>query len=370
MHHGSKDLLQATQMLSIPTKPQQPRSKKIRVGLAGLGKFGCNHAEILAHCPKAELTAVCDTDAIALEKQLERHRHSRGYRSFEDLIADSQLDAIVIATPEHLHHAHALAAIRAGHSVFLEKPIASRLQDAEELRQASRAAKTIFQIGFVLRYEASHVKLKQEIATGSFGEIISIRAKRNCSRQWAKFHLDHGHTIYETLIHDLDLMLWLTDSQPERVMAMEREPKTYQYSEALNALIHFRNGSLGIVESSWFVPDGSPLNVSTELWKGTIDAELEVVGSQRTAKLRLLDAPLQIWSEHASESIDVGLWPLLHGSISGALRDELYDFIECVQEQRASTIANLDDAIEGLRMAEAIQSAASSGRTLKLLNEQ
>jgi predicted dehydrogenase len=369
MHHGSTDSIHATQMNSSPAKPQQPRSKQIRIGLAGLGKFGCNHAEILAHCPEAELAAVCDTDTTALEKQLERHPQSRGYQSFNDLIADPQLDAIVIATPEHLHHEHALAAIRAGHSVFLEKPMASSLQDAEELRQASQAASVILQIGFVLRYEASHVKLKQEIDTGSFGEIISIRAKRNCSRQWARFHLDYGHTIYETLIHDLDLMLWLTNSQPERVMAMERKPKTYQYSEALSALIHFKNGSLGVVESSWFVPEGSPLNVTTETWQGTIDAELEVVGSQRTAKLRLLDAPLQIWSEQASQSIDVGLWPLLHGSIGGALRDELYDFVRCVREQRTSTIANLDDAVEGLRMAEAIQSAAASGSVLKLPNQ-
>lgn len=346
--------------------PHQPQSQKLQIGLAGLGKFGSQHAEILAQCPEIELSAVCDTDASALRRQLQKHPQSRGYQSFEDFIADPQLDAIVIVTPEHLHHQQALAAMSTGRPVFLEKPMASRLKDAEQLRQVSQAANVALQIGFLLRYEANHTKLKQEISNGSFGEIVSIRVKRNCSKQWAQFHLNVGHTIYETLIHDLDLMLWLTNSRAERVMAIERQPSTYNYSEAISALIQFRNGSLGLAESSWFVPDGSPRNVTTGEWQGTIDAELEVVGSQRTAKLRLLDAPLQIWSQRASESVDVGLWPLLHGSIGGALRSELADFVDCVREQRSSSIANLDDAVEGLRIAEAIQSAAAQGCMVNL----
>lgn len=353
-------------MNTAQARPPISHPRQVRIGLAGLGKFGCQHADILARCPEADLAAVCDADTAALQRQLQRYGQSRAYQCFEDLISDPQLDAIVIATPEHLHYQHALAAIEAGRSVFLEKPIASNLQDAEQLRQASQAANVILQIGFILRYEANHAKLKQEIATGSFGEIVSIRAKRNCSHQWAKFHLDLGHTIYETLIHDLDLMLWLTNSRAERVMAIERQTKAYKYSEAITALIHFSNGTLALAESSWFVPDGSPVNVTAGEWQGTIDAELEVVGSRRTAKIRLLDTPLQIWSQHASESIDVGLWPLLHGRIGGALRDELADFVGCVREQRTSAVANLDDAVEGLRIAEAIQSAAAVGSMIQM----
>jgi len=350
---------------SEPTSPES-QLRSLHVGLAGLGKFGCQHADILADCPGAKLIAVCDIDATALERQLRRNGHLRGYQSFDKFINDSQLDAIVIATPEHLHHKHALAAIRKGYPVFLEKPIASNLEEAEQLRKASQEANTTLQIGLILRYEASHSKLKQEIANGSFGEIVSVRVKRNCSRQWARFHLDRGHTIYETLIHDLDLMLWLTDSRAERVMAIERESETYKNSEAITALIHFKNGTLGIAESSWFIPNGSPLNVTAGEWQGTIDAELEVVGTLRTAKLRLLDSPLQIWSQTCSESIDVGLWPLLQGSIGGALRRELTDFINCVREHRTSAVASLEDAVEGLRMAEAIKSAAATGSVVKL----
>ncbi len=341
-------------------------SRPLKIGLAGLGRFGCQHADIITQCPGVELAAVCDCDSSALHKQLQRPSQPRGYQSFEDFIADPHLDAIVIVTPEHLHHQHALAAISTGRPVFLEKPMAASLKAAEELKQASQAVNINLQIGFLLRYEASHAKLKQEIANGSFGEIVSIRVKRNCSKQWAHLHLSLGHTVYETLIHDLDLMLWLTNSRAERVMAMERQAGTYTYGEALTALIEFSNGSLGMAESSWFVPKGSPLNVTTGEWHGTIDAELEVVGSRRTAKLRLLDAPLQIWSQYASESVDVGLWPLLHGSIGGALRSELTDFIDCVREKRSSTVANLDDAVEGLRMAEAIQASAATGCVIRL----
>jgi predicted dehydrogenase len=125
------------------------------------------------------------------------------------------------------------------------------LKDAELLREVSKAANMALQIGFLLRYKASHTKLKQEITNGSFGEIVSIRVKRNCSKQWAQFHLNLGHTIYETLIHDLDLMLWLINSRPERVMAIERQPSTYNYSEAISALIRFQGRLKVCTGRSW-----------------------------------------------------------------------------------------------------------------------
>jgi len=347
--------------------PQGTMRLPIRIGLAGLGNFGRQHAAVLADLEGVELVALCDPDPEALGAQLQGlGLVGRRYERFEALIADPDLDAVVIATPEPLHHQHALAALATGRPVFLEKPMATTSAEAQELQQAAEAAGVLLQIGLVLRYEASHSLLRQEIASGRFGDLVSIRVKRNCSRPWAALHLNRVPTVYETLIHDLDLMLWLSGSRPEQVMAMQRSPGSYAHSEAMTALIQLRCGTLGLAESSWFVPSQAPANVTAGPWHGTIDAELEVVGTLRTARLRLLDTPLQIWSDQACEAVDTGLWPLLHGSIRGALRDQLADFTACVREGHPSQVASLDDAVEGLRLAEAIMTAASSGQPVHL----
>ena len=192
--------------------PCSSPSRSLRVGLAGLGQFGRQHAAVLSNLPDVELAGLCDSNAKALQAQLNQHPQARGYANLEDLARDPNLDAIVIATPEELHVSHGLIALESGRAVFLEKPMAATGGEAEHLRQTARAKGVHLQIGLLLRYEASHARLKQDIASGGFGELVSIRVKRNCSRPWADNHLNRGPTVLETLIHDLDLMLWLTGS--------------------------------------------------------------------------------------------------------------------------------------------------------------
>jgi predicted dehydrogenase len=106
-------------------------------------------------------------------------------------------------------------------AVFIEKPMASNSLEAAQLQQAARSAGVLLQIGLVLRYEESHTLLREEVALGHFGELVSIRVKRNCSRHWASKYLDRCPTVFETLIHDIDLMIWFSSSRAQIVMAME-----------------------------------------------------------------------------------------------------------------------------------------------------
>jgi hypothetical protein len=127
-----------------------------------------------------------------------------------------------------------------------------------------------------------------------------MRVKRNCSAAWFEGVADRAHIVFETLIHDIDLLLWFSGSQATRVMAMERRFGSHLSPEGCFALIQFASGCVGIAETSWFVPAQAPANVITDTWQGTIDAELAVVGTHRTAQLRLLDGPLQIWGEQGA----------------------------------------------------------------------
>jgi predicted dehydrogenase len=126
------------------------------------------------------------------------------------------------------------------------------------LQTAAAASGTLLHTGLIFRYELQHALLKEELAAGHFGELVSIRVKRNLSAAWFSAVADRAHTVFESLIHDLDLLLWLSSSPATRVMAMERRFGTHQSPEGCYAPIELASGCVAMVETSWFVPRQAP----------------------------------------------------------------------------------------------------------------
>ncbi len=338
----------------------------LNVALAGLGRFGQLHAAVLGQLPEVRLAALCDPDPAVLAAVADRHAVPAGarYADFGAMLdgAADRLDAVVIVTPEPLHAEQALAAIGRGLPVFVEKPLATSHEAGRQVADAAARAGLPLQVGFLLRFEAQHALLRAEIAAGRFGPLVTLRAKRNVSRAWFPAYGDRIHPVSETSIHDLDLLLWYAADAVDRVYAVERNLSGRRYPDACLALLRFAGGAVGLLETSWFVPAGAPANVLTPDWHGTIDAELEVVGRDRTARLRLLDAGLALWSPELTAQPEAGLWPELHGQIAGALREEVSHFLARVRDRAPSPVASVADAVVGLRVAEAIVESARTGR--------
>jgi predicted dehydrogenase len=334
---------------------------RVRVGIAGLGRFGKLHAATLAGLPGVEIVAVCDPDLAQVEAVRSRFGIARGHAYLDEMLDGGDLDAVFVVTPEQLHGEQAMQVVSRGLPLFLEKPLAATAEEGARIVEAANAAGLPIQLGFVVRFDAQHALLREEIASGSFGRIVSLRLKRNCSREWFPDYGDRVHTVYETSIHDIDLAVWLAGSHCTRVYAIDRNYSGHTYPDACYALLEFESGAVGMIETSWFVPQGAPANVLTGTWHGTIDAELEVVGTERTARFRLLDTGLAIWREDITHHPETGLWPEIGGAVAGALREQDRHFIERVRQRAGSAIASAEDAVEGLRIAEAIvQSAAQS----------
>ncbi|MCA9864048.1 MAG: Gfo/Idh/MocA family oxidoreductase [Thermomicrobiales bacterium] len=340
-------------------------SQQVRVGLAGLGRFGKLHASVLTSMPGVDLVAVCDPAQEEVATLQAQHPQLQGFAEVEELLANAAIDALFIVSPEPLHAQQALAALDRGVAVFVEKPLALTAVEAEAVARKADLVGLPLQVGFVLRFDVQHALLKAEIAGGGLGEIVSIRTKRNCSRAWFPNFGDRAHPVQETSIHDIDLLLWLLESPVRRVQAIERNRAGMTYPDGSWALLEFANGAVGIVESSWFVPDGAPANVVTPTWRGTIDAEIEVIGTRGSSRIRLLDGPLSFWTATYDAVPETGLWPELAGAVVGALRAEDAHYIERVRHKLPESTTSVADAIAGLRIGEAIV-AASSGNAVHL----
>lgn len=342
--------------------------RTIRVGVAGLGRFGKLHAAALLAMPGVEIAAVCDPVAEELVWAKAALGVEAGYTRFDRFLLHEAMDAIFLVTPEDQHAPMALAAIAHGLPVFMEKPLATSAQEGEAVVTAARDAGIYLQLGFVLRFDTQHAHLHDEIERGNFGQIVTMHARRNCSKAWFEIYGDRAHSVFETIIHDIDIALWFLQDRCERVYAVERHLTGHKYPDACVATLQFAGGAVVTLESSWMLPTRAPANVLTETWYGTIDAELNVTGVEQSARMRMLESGLEIWTGEVAQHPDAGLWPLVHGQIGGALRAEDEHFIQCVRMGQASKVASLDDALAGLRIAEAIVQSAAEGREVLLPN--
>lgn len=345
---------------------QGSSTDKVRVGLAGLGRFGKLHAGVLSRFPHVQIAAVCDPIQSEVDAAVARFDGAVGYTDIDAMLANADVDAFFLVTPEQFHNEHARKAIARGLPVFMEKPLATTAAEGAEIAKLAADAGVYLQIGFVLRFEMQHALLKEQIDAGRFGKIVSLRLKRNCSRAWFEVYGDRAHSVHETIVHDIDLAIWFTGSRASKVYAVERNVSGLTFPDATMAIVQFESGAMCALETSWLVPQHAPANVLTDTWHGTIDAELEINGTKQAARLRLLESGLQIWTDEVTKHPESGMWPELYGQVAGALREEDAHFIDRVMRGDASNVTSVDDAVEGLRIAEAIIESASTGREVSL----
>lgn len=221
-------------------KRPAPESR-LRIGVVGAGHFGRYHALKVAAHDRARLTGVFDPD-------LERAK-TVGWEAgapemaFETLLAIS--DAVIIAAPADAHYRLAAAALRAGRHVLVEKPIAATAGQAEELGMLANDRGLVLQVGHLERFSAAYQALK-----GKVGAPLYIEATRIAP---FKPRGTDVSVILDLMIHDLDLVLALVDSDIESVEAIGAAVAS-PHEDIANARLRFRNGAVATITASRISP--------------------------------------------------------------------------------------------------------------------
>ncbi len=209
------------------TTPQPATPNPIRVGIAGLGRSGWNiHARALGEMPDLfQVVAVSDLDEARRGEAVARFG-CRAYTAFESLIGDDGVDLVVVATPNHLHVEHTIAAAGAGRHVVCEKPFASCTEEVERVKAVDEKTDRVIAPFQNARFEAMFRRLCEVIASGVLGRIVEIRlGAHSFSRRWDWQTLREfgGGILRNTGPHFLDQMLVLFgDTQPEIFCRMDR----------------------------------------------------------------------------------------------------------------------------------------------------
>jgi predicted dehydrogenase len=222
----------------------------ISVGVVGLGYWGPNLLRGLMEVPGVDVRAVCDLDAERLSAFARRYPAATPTDHYEDLLADPQLDAIVIATPVFTHFELAGAALRAGKHTFVEKPFAPSTAQAEELIALASDRDLRLMCGQTFLYSPPVRAVKRLIDTNELGEIFFISS----SRVNLGLHQRDVSVIWDLGPHDFSILLHWLEEVPESITAIGRDSIVPGIHDVAFMTLQFPSGIVANVELSWLAP--------------------------------------------------------------------------------------------------------------------
>jgi predicted dehydrogenase len=317
--------------------------RTVRVGVVGLGYWGPNIARNLAALEGCELSWLCDADETARERAAGAFPTARVTGEPYELLEDSELDAVVLATPVPTHAELAIAVLGAGKHCFVEKPLATNAADAEAAVDAAAAARRVLMVGHLLEYHPAVARLKQLIDSDELGPLYYLYGNR---LNLGVLRSDEN-ALWSLGAHDVSVALHLIGEEPSECIAHGASYVRDGVEDVVFCFLRFPSGIVAHLHLSWLDPHK--------------ERRLTVVGSRRMATFddMLLERKLSVydkgfdedtrsWGEYITRSGDV-----FSPRIANAepLRLECEHFLECVR----SGTRPRSDGDSGLRVVRVLE---------------
>jgi UDP-N-acetyl-2-amino-2-deoxyglucuronate dehydrogenase len=261
--------------------PMVIRDRKIRFGIVGCGRIAANHIEaIKRQSAHAEISAVCDIDARALEAAVSK-TGAKGFADLTSLLTAGAVDVVSLCTPSGLHPVQGIEAARAGVHVVTEKPMATRLQDGWDLVRACDLEKVRLFVVKQNRRNATLQLLKRAIEAGRFGRIYMVNVNVFWTRpqsyydqaSWrGKWEMDGGAFMNQAS-HYVDLLSWLIgpiESLQAYTATMERR---IEAEDTGVVSVRWRSGALG------------SMNVTMLSFPKNFEGSITILGEKGTVRV-------------------------------------------------------------------------------------
>ncbi|MDQ1548123.1 MAG: myo-inositol 2-dehydrogenase / D-chiro-inositol 1-dehydrogenase [Actinomycetota bacterium] len=335
-----------------------PRKDTVRVGLIGAGRIAQVHAAAYQRIARGEIVVVTDPVIAAAERMSTEHGYALS-PTFQDILADDSIDAVLLATPNFLHAEQTIQALEAGKHVFCQKPIALTLEDANRVVDAANASDRHLQFGFMLRFTPPLPQLQARLANNELGSLIAAQAAVfgwEPSNEWFYDPKNGGGVILDTLVHFGDLVLWLF-GPADRVTTEGGAYKlegAKKFGSPDNAVVTVRHRS-GVISSMY---------VSWTAGRGNFT--LDVFGNDGSATVDLVHS--QALNLHIADKSrdDVGwqypdlLWDY------GYAGEQQYFVDRILGREDGSRVGSAGDARDALALMLAAQRSLDDGHTVEL----
>jgi predicted dehydrogenase len=324
-------------------------SRPVGLAIVGLGYWGPNLLRNAWEVDGARVVAICDPDERALAAHGRRYPDVRRTRSFEDVLADPEIDAVLIATPVRMHHEMSLSALRAGKHVFVEKPMAQSSEQCRELMETAGELGVVLMPGHTFLYSPPVRKIKALLDAGEIGDLFF----GTFSRVNLGIHQSDASVVRDLGPHDFSMLLyWL--GEPLFVRAIGRDSVGSGQLDVVFIDMGLPSGALVHMELSWLAP--------TKLRRTVLVGSGKMIVYEDTSseQVRVYDRGVDVieppsFGEYqlSYRSGDI-LSPRLDAD--EPLRVELQDFVAAVRDGTAP-LSNMELGLQVVQLIEAVETS-------------
>jgi predicted dehydrogenase len=348
--------------------------ERLRCAVIGTGGFGLAHLDSILHCPRASAVAIAEINPERLKEAADRYKIARAYADYHDLLDQPDIDAVTIATPNHLHARVALDALQARKHVLLEKPMAMNAKEAAKVVEAAKKMRRTFMVAQNFRFNRHSQTAKAIVERGDLGEVYHARcfwlwrsniprigswftqkqfAGGGCTADLGTHMLDLGlHLLGEFDVKSVSAQMFakfgprgLGETDWGKSMVDPKKPFDVEdYSLALLRLKSGRALTLAISWAGYHAPDAREYGV-------------DLLGTQ--AGLSLFPARLYRPGPNGYEAIHLALPIIAHSE------DRIHHFVTCALEGKKPLVLP-EESLKVQQVLDAIYASAATGKEVRL----
>lgn len=335
----------------------------LTVGIVGTGIMARTHAAVLSGYHRSAVGGWASRDPGSVG-DLSEYGDAPVHADPRELAEDPRVQAVLIATPDHLHTEPALAAIEAGKHVLVEKPLATTVADARRIRDAAAAAGVTVMTLFNHRWVPAYWQAKERTADGRLGAPVLAYARKNDTRYVPTKMIGWAAETTPSFFlssHDLDLLLWyfgqrVVEAHATAVHGVLRDRFGIDTPDAVQAQLRFAGGAVATVEACWIYPDTFPTMT---------DSFVELVFSDAVVHLDRKHEQIELATADSFSYPRNQLAGRVGGRPSGSTAAAIAHFVDAVLDG-TSPLVSLDSSVHVTEVLVAIDESWRTGRPVTI----
>lgn len=337
--------------------------KQVGMALVGAGGWGAMHARTYTAAPNAALVAVTDKDPARAEAMAAQFG-AKAYPTLEAMLADPNVDAVAIVTPDFAHDEPALAAAKAGKHLLIEKPLSMTVAGCEAILAAAKTSGVHVMVDFHARWSPPIYKAWESVQKGQVGAPKHVYYRLNDRifvptemLPWA----NQSSVLWFVGSHAIDTVRWLVGDEVVRVYAragrgvltgMGIDTADYYLST-----LEFANGATAVIENSWILPNTMP---------NIVDVKCELVGTEGALYVdQSHNRALEKYTHEGGEYPDVFVLPTIYGRQMGFAAESIQHFIDSIAGGEAPRVTG-NDGLVVTKIICAIEESVASGQPVDI----
>lgn len=340
-------------------------SAQIGVGVVGAGLWGAHHAHVYSTLPQTRLVAVCDVSEDRAQTLGAEHGAEKTYGNHRALLDNADIDAVSIATPDFTHAPLILDALAAGKHVLAEKPLATTLEEVEQIAAAAAASDRTVMVDFHNRVSPAIVAARDDLANGRIGRPVHAMARLSNTTfvplemlSWAA----RSSALWFVGSHAVDALRFILDDDVTRVFAMKSsgvlQSKGIDTDDVHLSMLEFSNGTIATLENSWILSPDNPQ---------VFDFKISLVGDG--GQLQLDPSHNGAYAHLSGEGMRyrdlLGVTPTGPGRVGGFVFESIARFVDAVVDG-GPILATVEDGLQVTRVLAAIEASARTGQPVDL----